>query len=63
MNIKELRKLTGLSQSKFAKKYSIPIGTLQGWEAGRRNPPPYIIVILERLVKIDAAAEGPYKRN
>lgn len=53
MNIKEIREITGLSQSKFAEKYQLPVRTLQDWEIGRRNPPIYVISLLERVVKED----------
>ena len=53
--IKTLRGRMGLSRSGFAKYLQIPIGTLQGWEQGRRKPPEYIINIIERLIK----AENP----
>jgi len=52
MTIKEIRNLTGLSQSKFADQYGIPVRTLQGWEAGKKVP-PYILHLIERVVKID----------
>lgn len=52
MNIKEIRELTGLSQSKFAEQYGIPVRTLQGWEAGKKVP-PHILHLIERVVKID----------
>ena len=52
MTIKELRAMTGLSQSQFAKKYKINVRTLQGWEAGRTTP-AHIIAMLERIVKED----------
>ncbi len=32
MNIKELRSQTGLSQSKFAAMFDIPVSTLKDWE-------------------------------
>ena len=32
MEIKELRKLANLSQSKFSEKYGIPLPTLRHWE-------------------------------
>ena len=35
---KLIRSKTGLSQSKFAKKFGIAVQTLQAWESGRRNP-------------------------
>ena len=48
MSIKELRIQTGLSQSKFAHMFDIPVSTLKDWEHERRNPPAYVIrTILE----------------
>jgi DNA-binding transcriptional regulator YiaG len=35
--IKKMRKKTGLSQAKFAKKFGLNFRTLQGWET-RRKP-------------------------
>lgn len=49
MTIKEIREKAGLSQSKFAEKYHIPIGTLQHWEQGVRKPPEYVVYMLEKL--------------
>lgn len=53
MEIKEIRKLTGLSQVKFGEKYHIPTRTIQEWESGRRKPADYIIELLEFKVKMD----------
>lgn len=50
--IQELRERTGLSQSKFAARYGIPVRTLQGWEIGRK-PPEYVRYLLERCVSED----------
>lgn len=33
--IKKMRKKTGLSQAKFAKKFGLSFRTLQGWETDR----------------------------
>ena len=48
---KSLRVYTGLNQTKFARKFSIPFRTYEKWEAGKRTPPLYVmkmmIVILE----------------
>ncbi len=50
-NVKELRELTGLSQSQFSKEFNIPIRTLQKWESGDRKPPEYIVeLIFESLL-------------
>ena len=53
MMIKEIRELTGLSQTKFGERYGIPMRTVQDWEAGRRVPPCYVLALLERVVKED----------
>ena len=50
MTIKELREKENLSQSKFAKKYHIPLKTLQSWEQGVRKPAEYTIYMLEQLI-------------
>lgn len=48
---KSLRACTGLNQTQFARKFSIPFRTYEKWEAGQRTPPIYVmkmmIVILE----------------
>jgi putative transcriptional regulator len=33
-----IRKKSGLSQTQFARSIDVPLGTLQGWEQGRRRP-------------------------
>ncbi len=50
MIIKELRKITGLSQSEFAKKFHIPVGTLAHWEQGIRKPPEYVVYMMTRII-------------
>lgn len=56
MTMKEIRALTGLSQAAFAEKYQIPMRTIQNWELeGKqaRKAPPYVLRMLERIVKED----------
>ena len=55
--IKEMRKMTGLSQVKFSKKYNVPVRTLQDWEAGKSSPPPYVIELLEFKIVNDFKKE------
>lgn len=38
LKVKMIRKATGLSQARFAKAINVPVGTLQNWEQGRREP-------------------------
>lgn len=57
ISIKEVRKLTGLTQKEFANKNDIPLRTLENWESDKRTPPIYINKLLlfkyntERLIK------------
>lgn len=53
MHIKEIRGLTGLSQAAFSEKYHIPKRTIQDWETEKRNPPKYVIELLEFRVLSD----------
>lgn len=52
--LKNFRKITRLSQSKFASYFGIPVRTIQGWERrGTNNPPPYIIEMMIRIWKLE----------
>ena len=53
MKIKEIRNASGLTQEAFARKYNIPKRTIEGWEAGKRNPPEYVLLLLDRVVRED----------
>ena len=53
MTIKELRLITGLSQSQFAKKYKFTIKQVQSWEQNIRNTPESTLYMLERCIKDD----------
>jgi len=53
MGFKEIRKKTGLSQTQFAKRYDIPVRTLQQWEQGISKPAPYVELMLNNLVSND----------
>lgn len=51
-DVKRIRESTGLSQAKFAATFQIPIGTLQGWEQGRRRPEGPAAALL-RIIEAD----------
>ncbi|MCH9763913.1 MAG: helix-turn-helix domain-containing protein [Gammaproteobacteria bacterium] len=38
LHIKEIRKKTGLTQTKFCHLIDVNLGTLRNWEQGRREP-------------------------
>lgn len=50
---KELRKSTGLSQSKFANYFGIPKKSIQNWEINATTPPPYILGMMRRILELE----------
>ncbi len=53
MTITEISSITKLNKAKFAAKYEIPYRTLQDWEAGKSNPPKYVKLLLEKVVRCE----------
>lgn len=53
MDIRELRSKLGYTQNEFALRYNIPFRTVQNWESGMRNPPEYVIKLLEERIMTD----------
>ncbi len=53
MTIKEIRKITGLTQRRFCEKYHVPLSTLRQWEQANREPPGYVLELLEFKVRED----------
>ncbi len=58
MTVKEIRQLTNLSQQKFCENYNIPLPTLRKWEQGNREPPGYVLELLEFKVREDLKMEN-----
>ena len=54
----EIRKILGISRAAFSRKYNIPIRTLEDWDAGKKNPPDYVLDMLERIVNEDKDKQG-----
>ncbi len=50
---KFIRSLSGLSRRKFCDYYHIPYRTYEDWETDKRNPPEYVLELLERVVRED----------
>lgn len=55
MEIKEIRKLTELTQENFSEKYHVPLPTLRHWERGDRTCPDYVVELLEFKVREDSS--------
>ena len=54
----KIRAILGISRAAFSRKYNIPIRTLEDWDAGKKNPPQYVMDLLERVVNEDKNKEG-----
>ena len=53
MTIKEAREQAGLSRAAMSRIFEIPVRTLEDWDAGKSNPPPYVKkLIIEKLERI-----------
>ena len=49
INVAAIRQKTGLSQTAFALRIGVPVGTIRGWEQGRRAPQGSARVLLALL--------------
>lgn len=68
MEIRDMRKRTGMTQRAFAEKYHIPLQTLKQWESrpestSYRKAPDYVVHMLERQIEQDFNIRfGPLSR-
>jgi putative transcriptional regulator len=51
VDVRLIRKATGLSQTRFAEVVAVPLGTLRNWEQGRRVPTGPARVLLRVIEK------------
>lgn len=51
MTIKELRRLSGLTQAAFAEKIGCSRRNVENWESGRNCPPEYVFDLIEYFLK------------
>ena len=49
-----IRSILGVSRAEFSRRYNIPLRTLEDWDAGKKNPPGYVLELLERAVLEDS---------
>lgn len=61
--IRELRRETGLSQSKFSAKFGIPVRTLQQWEQGISAPPGYVVRMMAYIMRMEKKEENEREQN
>lgn len=48
--IKQLCEEYSITQTELARRYGIPLRSVQDWHAGRRTPPPYVVKMLDELL-------------
>jgi putative transcriptional regulator len=53
MTIKEICEKYNLTQTALAKRFDIPLRTVQDWHGGRRNPPEYVVKMIIELLEHD----------
>lgn len=53
--VRELIERYGLTQSAFARRFNIPLRTVQGWCLGERDCPPYLIAMAAELLSLYSA--------
>ena len=46
LTFRAIRKYSALTQREFSNTYSIPTRTIENWDAGKREPPPYVLELL-----------------
>lgn len=51
VTVRQIRDATGLSQSKFAAKFGIPVRTIQKWERGESQPKPYVLHMMQQILE------------
>lgn len=51
---KAIRAVAGLSRKAFCESYSLPIRTVEDWEADRREPPAHTLMMLAFCIFSDA---------
>lgn len=51
VDVREVRRRTGLTQEEFAAKFAISLGTLRHWERGDRTPRGTALVLLNVIAK------------
>lgn len=51
MTIKEICEKYQISQTELARRFDIPLRTIQNWHAGVRKPPQYVVNMLQQLLE------------
>ena len=50
--IKQLCDTYNIGQTELARRFDIPLRTVQNWHAGIRIPPDYVVNMIEELLRL-----------
>lgn len=53
MTVKEICEKYGLGQTDLARRFDIPLRTVQDWHAERRDPPAYVVKMMDTILTHD----------
>lgn len=53
IEIKKLRKQTGMNRKEFCEYFDIPYRTVTEWERGNRNAPDYVLRLLAYYIRME----------
>lgn len=55
--VKDICQEYGYSQTELGKRFGIPLRTVQNWHGGQREPAPYVVHMMEEILRAEQAAE------
>ena len=58
MTVKELRKLSGMTQKAFSEYFGIPKRTVEDWEGERRKCPEYLLNLMQYKLEKENIIKG-----
>lgn len=56
MTVQEICEKYNLSQTALAKRFGIPLRTVQNWCTGKRIPPEYVVNMIEKILEMEDPA-------
>lgn len=56
ISIKSMCDAYNLTQTALAKRFDIPLRTVQDWYSGRRQPPDYVLRMVDELLHIEQSS-------
>ena len=51
--IKEIIESNGTTQTELARRFGIPLRTVQNWYGGIRQAPDYVLKMIEKIIELE----------